>query len=421
MRCRSSLRLLALLLLCGVLPVTPARAQATHVRGEAPRVFLDCDRCDVSYMRREVPFVNWVRDREDAVVHVLVTDRRTAAGGREYELEFIGLRQNAGTDAQLQYVAPQSFTDDEEREGLTGILKIGLLPYLAHSPVVSRLRVSYEGGADGEDESAAVPEKDPWDSWVFEIEGSAWGERESQRTEISLNGGVSADRVTEAWRIRNYLDLDYDEDRFESDGLDSKSTSHSWSFWSAVVRSLGDHWSSGVSWEVWSATYDNTQLGLRLAPALEYSYWPYELDQKKRLTVAWRVGGRSLDYRQRTIYGEAAETRLDQSLDIDLALTQPWGSVRTRLSGRHYFHDLHRYRAEFSSRLSWRLTRGLSFNLRGGIERINDQLNLEAGGASLEEVLLRRRELATDYEMWGEIGLSYTFGSIYNNVVNTRL
>lgn len=413
--CRRSLLALLWLLAIGV----EAGAQ-THTRADAPHVFLDCDACDFSYMRREVPFVNWVRDREDAVVHVLVTDQRTASGGREYLLDFLGLKRNQGTDQSLRYVAPQSYTDDEERAGLTGILKIGLLPYLAQTPVLARLSVSYEPET-GDSPAPAVAVDDPWDSWVFEVEGSGWVEQQTQRTEISLDGGLSADRVTEAWRIRNYLDLDYDEDRFTSGGLDSRSDSHQWSVRSLVVRSLGPHWSVGVSSEVWSATYDNTDLGLRLTPALEYSYWPYALDQKRRLTFAYRVGNRTIDYRQRTVYGRTSESRFDQSLNIDLGLTQPWGSVRTRLSGSHYFHDLNRYRVEFFTRLSLRLYRGLSLNMNGGVERINDQLSLAAGGASLEEILLRRRELATDYQIWGRLGLSYTFGSIYNNVVNTRL
>jgi hypothetical protein len=405
--------LLSALLLAGPLLLSAAG------RSGAPLVFLDCDRCDVSFIRREIPFVNWVRDREDAVVHVLITDQGTAAGGREYELSFLGLRGNAGTDNSLHYVAPQSFTEDEERTGLAGILKIGLLPYLTDTPIVSRLAVSYEDPGDETEEPSA--EHDPWDSWVFEIQGAARGERESQRTEISLDGGFSADRVTEDWRIRNYLDLDYDEDRFESEGLTSTSTSHNLSFWSAIVRSVGPHWSVGISGDIWSATYDNAQLGLRLAPALEYSYWPYAIDDKKRLTFAYRVGNRTIEYRERTIYGRLKESRFDQSLDIDLQLTQPWGQVRSSLSGRHYFHDFERYRVEAWTRLSVRLFRGLSLDWEAGVERVNDQLGLAAGGASLEEVLLRRRELATDYEMWGRIGLSYTFGSIYNNVVNSRL
>lgn len=384
-----------------------------------PNIFLDCDRCDFSYLRREIPFVSWVRDREDAIVHVLVTDTRTAAGGREYHLDFIGLKAMAGTDQSLPYVAPPDYTDDEERSGLAGILKIGLLPYLAESPILSHLSVSYEGSDEGEDES--TPAEDPWESWVFEIEGGGWIEKEALRTEFSVDASVSADRVTEEWRIRNWANFDYDEDRFESSGVTSTSSSHEWTYWGMAVKSLGPNWSAGFSGSVGSDTYNNTDLGVRFAPAVEYSYWTYDQDQRRRLTFAYRVGARRTDYVDRTIYGRMSETRLDQSLSIDLGLTQPWGSWRVRLRGSHYFHDFSRFRAEFFNRLSVRLARGLSLNLRGGVERINDQLSLPAGDATLEEILLQRRELATDYELWTRVSLSYTFGSIYNNVVNTRL
>jgi hypothetical protein len=56
----------------------------------------------------------------------------------------------------------------------------------------------------------------------------------------------------------------------------------------------------------------------------------------------------------------------------------------------------------------------------GSASRINDQLYLPAEGATDEEILLRRRQLATSYRYRLSIGASYTFGSIFNNVVNTR-
>jgi hypothetical protein len=37
-----------------------------------------------------------------------------------------------------------------------------------------------------------------------------------------------------------------------------------------------------------------------------------------------------------------------------------------------------------------------------------------------EEILMGTGQLATDYSFYGSIGLSYTFGSIYSNVVNSR-
>jgi hypothetical protein len=56
----------------------------------------------------------------------------------------------------------------------------------------------------------------------------------------------------------------------------------------------------------------------------------------------------------------------------------------------------------------------------GGWSRIRDQIYLRAGEATDEEILLRRRQLATGYRYRFSAGLSYTFGSIFNNVVNTR-
>lgn len=46
--------------------------------------------------------------------------------------------------------------------------------------------------------------------------------------------------------------------------------------------------------------------------------------------------------------------------------------------------------------------------------------DLKAGGATLEELLLRRSELASDYRYGFSVGLSYSFGSVYSNVVNPR-
>jgi hypothetical protein len=111
----------------------------------------------------------------------------------------------------------------------------------------------------------------------------------------------------------------------------------------------------------------------------------------------------------------------DQSLDLDLRLIRPWGEVRISVEGAHFFHDLARYRVEVFGRLALRIYKGLSLTLSGSFDRINDQLSLERGDATLEELLLQRRNLATEYEVYTRIGLSYTFGSIYNNVVNTRL
>lgn len=241
-RCTDAAPFMGLLATFCALLLWPSSAPAqTAPDSKTPYVFLDCDNCDVSYIRVEIPFVNWVRDREDAVVHVLITSQRTGSGGREYSLDFIGLKTHAGTDQTLSYVAPPDYTDDEEREGMAGILKVGLLPYL-QSPLLRQLSVTFAG-----EQAAAptTPASDPWDSWVFEIEAGGDIERQASRTELAMEASFSADRVTEIWRIRSYSDFEYEEDRFESGGTSSTSSSHEWLVWGMLAHSLGPHWSVG--------------------------------------------------------------------------------------------------------------------------------------------------------------------------------
>lgn len=51
---------------------------------------------------------------------------------------------------------------------------------------------------------------------------------------------------------------------------------------------------------------------------------------------------------------------------------------------------------------------------------MRDQIFLERSGVTDEEILLRWRQLATDSQYRFRIGITYAFGSIYNNVVNLR-
>ena len=56
----------------------------------ALRVYLDCGLCDLDFLRTEISFVDWVRDRHDAQLYVMVSTQGTGAGGTEYTLTFIG-------------------------------------------------------------------------------------------------------------------------------------------------------------------------------------------------------------------------------------------------------------------------------------------------------------------------------------------
>ncbi|MEO7823036.1 MAG: hypothetical protein ABIS15_05470, partial [Gemmatimonadaceae bacterium] len=67
-----------------------------------------------------------------------------------------------------------------------------------------------------------------------------------------------------------------------------------------------------------------------------------------------------------------------------------------------------------------RLFKGLSLFFFGQGSIIRDQLYLRRGNLSDTERLLRLRQLATSYSYFANVGLSYSFGSIFNNIVNSR-
>ncbi|MGY8916171.1 MAG: hypothetical protein ACKVJF_13960, partial [Flavobacteriales bacterium] len=86
-----------------------------------------------------------------------------------------------------------------------------------------------------------------------------------------------------------------------------------------------------------------------------------------------------------------------------------------------FLNDWNKNRLEVDSYLSAGIFKGFSVRFSGDLKLIQDQINLPAGSASLEDVLLQQKQIATNFEIGFGIGLSYTFGSAFNNVINTRL
>jgi hypothetical protein len=67
-----------------------------------------------------------------------------------------------------------------------------------------------------------------------------------------------------------------------------------------------------------------------------------------------------------------------------------------------------------------RLGRGFALNVFGSASRVRDQIYLPRAGQTPEEVLTQRQALQTNFRYNGFVSVSYTFGSIYNTIVNQR-
>lgn len=416
------MRLFLLILASLALIAQPATAQQTPPG--ALRIFLDCSgfRCDEQFYRTEIDWVAYVRDRQDADVHLLITRQQTGGGGWEYTLEFLGQGVLASQQLELRSVSPQTATEDEEREELARTMRLGLGALVAaRTPGAAGLEVSYDAPEGGPAGGGTEGIDDPWNFWTFNVRLGGALEAEARRTSWDLEGAFQAERVTEDWKIELETQGEQGHGRFEVDSTTTvTSEQHEYGGDALVVRSIGQHWSAGARAGALNSTRLNQDLSVRVAPAVEYSVYPYELFNRRQLTFLYSLGLSHFDYQEITLFGKLSETLPEHSLRGALELNQPWGEVDISLEGRQFLHDPKRFSLDLFNRLDVRLLRGLSLSVFGGASYIRDQLFLPAGDADPEDVLLDLLELETNYEYSLSLGLSYTFGSIYSTVVNPR-
>jgi len=386
-------------------------------RSGALRVFLDCGSCDENYFRTEITFINYVRDRADAEVHVLVTTQGTGGGGTEYTLKFIGLGRFAGVDHTLKHFAAQTQTDDERRAGLVATMRLGLIRYAAETSLASRLKVTFDSPAS----KTATSTRDPWNFWIFRVGASGSVEGEESGNEKEIRGSLSANRTTEAWKLNFSASGEFSQEEFVLDEGDTfTSESRNIESNGLVVKSLTSHWSLGGVGALQSSIFSNYDLRTRLGAGLEYDVFPYSESTRRILALLYTVGWERADYQEITIYGKDEENLLDHRFETTLGLRQPWGSASASFELLQYLSQPTKYSLSAEGGVEVRLFKGFSVEFFGEASRRRDQLSLRRGDATNEEILVRQRELATGYQYDFGFGISYSFGSIFNNVVNPR-
>ncbi len=376
---------------------------------ELLRVFLEGIPMDASALAKEIPFLQAMDDKSQAQVWVAwesgpagirFTGRQTFQGKND----FIGIPPESGE------------TKEAARARILQAIKLGLLRYVSQTPAASRLEVSLL------DKVKPTSVVDPWKFWVFSLSLNAFLSGEKSYRSDMWYANVSANRVTPEWKIRAALSGSSSKSEYSLPELEEPivSTSESRSASGLFVKSLGEHWSAGAYVQIVSSTYNNIEMSAAVTPALEYDLWPYSESTKRQLRFLYAIGPTFVRYREKTIYDKTRESLLSQALSATLEIKQPWGTVSTTLQGSHYLHDLKKYRLELEGEISVRLFQGLSLTIDGGGSRIHDQLFLPAGNATLEEVLLQRRQMETTYHYYLSVGLNLSFGSIFSNVVNPR-
>ena len=385
-------------------------------------VYLDCKKrsCDSEFIRRELAFLDFVRDPKDAEVHALITKQRSASG-RRFELLLYGVGSYAGQDFNLQVATPNDASTDEERRAVLNKLKLGLIPYLLTTDLADSVSVSFNAPTTqtlGDNEDSY----DPWNHWVFRSEVGGRIENEDSRKLEETWTSFSANRVTEDWRLGVNVGHKQKDRRFileDESELEDNTTRTS--ITAAAIKSLSPKWSVGVGASGQQSTFRNLDLGQRVAAAVEYNIFPYRLSAEKALTFGYFLGATNFSYEATTVFGVLEETRADHGLFAELDIAQTWGDASIALRSAQMLDDPSLYRVTVGGNLSYRIARGLSVSVWGESSLVKDQIYLANASASTSDILLGSAALNTDTETKLGVSLRYTFGSIYNNVVNNRL
>ncbi len=404
------------LLSCFLLPILFLNAQKLGtpsndtLRKDALNVFMHAN----DFIRKEIPFVNYVRDINDARVYIISSSQQTGSGGREITYFLTGQHECAGMNDTLTTVSSPDDTEDKRREREVNILKMGLMRYVIKTPLAKYIDIKFTKPLSEE------VSLDKWDSWVFRARINGYFDGQKTYNSSNVNGSVSASRVTPNWKLRFNINYSQGTDKFEIDDEIIKSVSKSKSFSSLAVKSLNNHWSLGMSSRIGSATYNNQDLYATILPSIEYDIYPYSESTRRQLRILYSIGVYQYEYTDTTIYEKKEDRLMGHELSAAYEVMQKWGSIEMSMRWKNYFFDWKKNNFIINGYINVRVAKGLTLNLGGYYELIHDQLALVKGGATTDEILLRRKELETSFSFFTHFGITYTFGSIYNNVVNPR-
>ena len=414
--------LLVMLLLFTFLIKAQNNSQSVH----RLKVFIDCSNtwCDQTFIKTEINIVDFLLDNQAADLHILITEQSTGSGGSQYQLIFFGQNQFKNQSDTLRFNTTPNATDFERRDKFIKYLKLGLAPFVAKTASVNGVTINMKQENSGDQKNDTAATKDPWNYWVFRVSANGNLNADAVYKGLRYSSRFSATRVTDDLKINFGINGSKDKTTYEYEtttGIEKFTVDNdNYGFNHYLIKSINSHWSFGYEANINSSTFSNSKRMLSFRTGFEYDIFPYKDVNNKYFTISYTVDVRHNKYYDTTLYDKTQETLAGHSLEVNLSLNQKWGSMNIGGSYHNYFNNWKYFNMGLNMFMSVRISGGLSFNVGafGGLTR--DQIYLPKGGATEQEVLTRRRQLASGYNYYTSFGLSYRFGSKLSNFVNPR-
>ncbi len=380
------------------------------------KVFLDCQTvCYSTYLKENLSYVEFVRDRHYADVHIIINSQQNGSGGDTYYLEFFG--QNDFKDIHKKLIFNTSPDDPDE------IIRKKLMDYIILGLTDFWLKAGWENiftvRLIKKDKQKEEPE-DPWNKWVFNINAGGWANGSENYSSMTFNTGFTAKQVKEKTKFRFGLRYNKGKNKYHYNNRTFESIKESFSVSVSEILAINDHWSYGFFSGITRSVYKNYKFSGYLSAGLEYNFFPYSQSSKHSLTLSAKLGTLNNKYFEKTIYEKIEETVFDTDMSLGLHIIRKWGDASFSVSYHQFLHDAKLRSFSFYTNTNFRIFKGLSLYWSMSYSIQHDQINVAGGNLSLEELLLRQKELLSGFNYFGSIGIRYSFGSIYNTIVNPR-
>jgi hypothetical protein len=294
------------------------------------RLFIECSEgslCNLDFLRKELPVVDFVQDRFRADVHVLIVTQPAGNAGSAHTILFIGRNELPGKDTAVFYTSA-SATEDENRKIMIRHVKMGLMPWLVCSTSADLVEISFKEPASNSNAAKTI---DKWKGWVFMTGGrlSLNGDRNYHEHSIGID--ASATKVTARFKTGLSFYQSSSKNKYSYVEAGEKVTLKTLNEYRYIkhdfVKSLGPRWSAGYEIEYVRSTYDNYKHSYGLSPGIEYNIFPYSISSSKFMAIRYRIEGERRVYMEETLFGKEREWLISHELGAYAAFAQKWGSI----------------------------------------------------------------------------------------------
>lgn len=390
------------------------------------KVFVDCRAgCDEQYLKTEITIVDFVLDRTAADVHILITSQPVGSGGNQYQMNFYGQNDYKNYIDTLYFSTTPNATATEVRESLLKYLMFGITPLISKTTYASDVLISIKPKkATGENSPDSSKTKDKWNYWVYNVALTGQLNADKVYNTNIARTDLSADRTTDKLRINfsAYASLNNTTYNYTQGDTTTKFLvkNREYGFFHYMVKSLGPHWSVGYQTNFTNNTFTNIKSKLYFKPAVEYNIFNTKDVNNKYLALRYGVDISNYHYYDTTVYDKISEVRYGHKLSATLTLNEKWGTINTGIYYRKYFKGANLNSMGMSANANVKITGSFSFFINIDATVVHDQINLVKSKASEQEVLTRKRQIASNFNYNTSFGVNYRFGSILNNFVNPR-